>query len=228
VNRRSPRTRSEPYHHGDLSRALVKAAEELLTERGVEGFTLRECARRAGVSHAAPAHHFGDVGGLLTEVAASGFEHLTAAILKAKSRENDPAKWLVLGNLTYVRFAVDHPALFRLMFHSALVDRSSERFRSAGGTAFATLKAALAGLRGPLASDIPAREAWRDPELLEQWALIHGLATLTMEGQLHPTGKKRQLMTALRKVLELSATALDKRRRDAARGRTSPSLSGRG
>ena len=123
---------------------------------------------------------------------------------------------MVLGNLTYVQFAVDHPALFRLMFHSALVDRSSERFRSAGGTAFATLKAALVGLRGPPVSDIPAREAWRDPELLEQWALVHGLATLTMEGQLHSSGARKQLMTALRKVLELSVAALEKRRRDAA------------
>jgi len=213
VSRRSPRTRSEPYHHGDLSRALVKAAEELLTERGVEGFTLRECARRAGVSHAAPAHHFGDIGGLLTEVAASGFEQLTATVLKAKSRESDPVKWMVLGNLTYVQFAIDHPALFRLMFHSALVDRSSERLRSAGAAAFATLKAGLSGMRGDSDADVMASEAWRDPELLEQWALIHGLATLAVEGQLRGAGSKKQLTAALRKVLELNVAGLEERRR---------------
>jgi AcrR family transcriptional regulator len=213
VNRRSPRTRSEPYHHGDLSRALVKAAEELLEERGVEGFTLRECARRAGVSHAAPAHHFGDVGGLLAEVAASGFERLTAAILKAKPRESDPAKWMVLGNLIYVQFAIDHPALFRLMFHSARVDRSSERLRSAGTAAFATLKAGLSGLRGDGGADVMASEAWRDPELLEQWALIHGLATLAVEGQLRGAESTRKLTAALRRVLELNVAALEERRR---------------
>lgn len=211
VSSRPSRSRSEPYHHGDLSRALVKAAEELLTERGVEGFTLRECARRAGVSHAAPAHHFGDIEGLLTEVAASGFDQLTAAILKAKSQENDPARWMVLGNLTYVQFAIDHPALFRLMFHSARVDWESERLRSAGAAAFATLKAALAGLRGATDKDVMPPEAWRDPELLEQWALIHGLATLTMEGQLQ--GTKKRLTDALRKVLELNVAALQERRR---------------
>ena len=213
VNRRSPRTRSEPYHHGDLSRALVKAAEELLEERGVEGFTLRECARRAGVSHAAPAHHFGDVGGLLAEVAASGFERLTAAILKAKPRESDPAKWMVLGNLIYVQFAIDHPALFRLMFHSARVDRSSERLRSAGTAAFATLKAGLSGLRGDGGADVMASEAWRDPELLEQWALIHGLATLAVEGQLRGAESTRKLTAALRRVLELNVATLEERRR---------------
>jgi AcrR family transcriptional regulator len=190
----------------------VKAAEELLTERGVEGFTLRECARRAGVSHAAPAHHFGDAGGLLTEVAASGFDQLTATILKAKSKVSDPVEWMVVGNLTYVQFAIDHPALFRLMFHSARVDWESERLRSAGAAAFAKLKEALSGLRGPTGRDVMPPEAWRDPELLEQWALIHGLATLTMEGQLQGAGKKR-LTDSLRKVLELNAAALQERRR---------------
>lgn len=217
VSRRSPRTRSEPYHHGDLSRALVSAAEELLEERGVEGFTLRECARRAGVSHAAPAHHFGDVSGLLAEVAASGFERLTAAILKAKPRESDPAELMVLGNLIYVQFAIDHPALFRLMFQSGRIDRSNERLRRAGAAAFATLKAALSGLRGDGDTDVMAPESWRDPELLEQWALIHGLATLAVEGQLHGAGSKKQLIAALREVLELNVVALEDRRRSRAK-----------
>ena len=64
------------YHHGDLKEALLTAAEAVLRDRGLQGFTLRECARRAGVSHAAPKHHFGDVRGVLTEIAARGFAQL--------------------------------------------------------------------------------------------------------------------------------------------------------
>lgn len=219
--RRAPGKGSQPYHHGDLSRALLAAAETLLAERGVEGFTLRECARRAGVSHAAPAHHFRDVGGLLTELAATGFERLTASILKVRVGGRDAAKWVMRGNLAYIEFALDHPALFRLMFHSAHVDRTSERFRTAGGAAFATLKRALAGLRGPPAADLRASESWRDPELLEQWALIHGLATLAMEGQLGRNLPRKRLLRALKSVLELSVGAMQERRGEASRASSS-------
>jgi AcrR family transcriptional regulator len=213
VNRKSSGRRTRPYHHGDLSRALVAAAERLLAERGVEGFTLRECARRAGVSHAAPAHHFGDIGGLLTEVAASGFERLTAAIIAAKARKRDAAKRMLAGHLAYVQFALSHPALFRLMFHSKHVDRSAERIRSAGGAAFETLKEATAGVRGYGDPRIRAPEAWRDPELLEQWSLVHGLATLAIEGQFGANLTRTRLLAAARAALELGIAALDGRRR---------------
>src|SRR5215510_9357488 len=104
VSRRS-RTRSEPYHHGDLSRALVEAAEALITERGVEGFTLRECARRAGVSHAAPAHHFGDAGGLLTEVAMDGFARLAANMQREVAKaERGSIDHPIAAALGYVLF----------------------------------------------------------------------------------------------------------------------------
>jgi AcrR family transcriptional regulator len=213
VSRKSSAKRAEPYHHGDLSRALVATAEELLAERGVEGFTLRECARRAGVSHAAPAHHFGDVGGLLTELAASGFERMTAAIVAAKARARDPEKRLLVGHLAYVEFALAHPALFRLMFHSEHVNRNAERTRSAGGAAFETLKEATAGVRGYAGPQVRAFEAWRDPELLEQWSLVHGLATLAIEGQLGPRLTHRQIMATVRAVLKLCIAALAGRNR---------------
>ena len=187
----------------------------------MDGFTLRECARRAGVSHAAPAHHFGDVGGLLTEVAATGFERLTAAVLKARARGRDAADWMVLGNLAYVTFALDHPAIFRLMFHSTRVDRTSEASRRRP-RAFATLKEALSGLRGPASLDVAPSEAWRDPELLEQWALIHGLATLAMEGQLGVRLPRKRLLAALRAILELNVTALRARGLASAERNTPP------
>jgi AcrR family transcriptional regulator len=206
--------RGGPYHHGDLAAALVAAAERVLEERGVEGFTLRECARRAGVSHAAPAHHFGDVRGLLTEVAASGFERLTQAITTAVSRERDADKRLLAGHLAYVRFALAHSALFRLMFHSCHVNRATARIGPAGDAAFATLRHAVADVRGRPFQQIRAAEAWRDPGLLGQWSLVHGLATLAMEGQFGPNPTRKSLITAIRAALNLSVATLRARRKN--------------
>ena len=87
---------AHPYHHGDLRNALVAAAEAELAEHGIEGFTLRGCAKRAGVSHAAPAHHFGDAAGLLTAVAAAGFERfLTFQRQRQEAASPDPSSQLV-------------------------------------------------------------------------------------------------------------------------------------
>jgi AcrR family transcriptional regulator len=205
--------RAAPYHHGDLAAALVAAAERVLEERGVEGFTLRECARRAGVSHAAPAHHFGDVRGLLTEVAASGFDRLTHAITTAVSRERVAGKRLIAGHLAYVHFALAHPALFRLMFHSSHVKRATARIGPAGDAAFATLRQAVADVRGRQQQPIRAAEAWRDPGLLGQWSLVHGLATLAMEGQFGPNPTRKSLVAAIRVALNLSVATLSDRRR---------------
>ena len=83
-----------PYHHGDLERALKAAAVDLITEVGPAGFSLREVARRAGVSHAAPAHHFGDSRGLLTALAVDGFRHLATQLAAARSGETDPQRQL--------------------------------------------------------------------------------------------------------------------------------------
>ena len=110
---------SRPYHHGDLAAALLDAGEAELAEKGVEGFSLRGVAKRAGVSHAAPAHHFGDARGLLTAIATRGFERLIA-------RQQDfqreappiPRAQLEASGLGYVAFATENPALFRLMLGS--------------------------------------------------------------------------------------------------------------
>src|SRR5688572_11963111 len=124
------------YHHGDLAAALVEAAEAVLTERGVEGFTLRECARRAGVSHAAPAHHFKDAKGLLTEVAALGFERLTEAQRRAREAEPELKNLLLATGTAYVGFALKYPVQFQLMFQTGLLDHTNERFLAAGAAAF--------------------------------------------------------------------------------------------
>src|SRR6476620_11034493 len=108
----------KPYHHGELREALVAAGSALLEEKGLRGFTLRECARRAEVSHAAPAHHFASIDDLLAEIATRGFGELTAAMsAEARRAGSDPAARLVGQGVGYMAFAAANPMLFRLMFN---------------------------------------------------------------------------------------------------------------
>src|SRR5918995_6548050 len=109
-------TTVRPYHHGNLRRAVLSAAVEAITEVGPAGVSLRDLARRAGVSHAAPAHHFGDKAGLLTALAAEGYGLLADALADAQVRTQD---FLEVG-VAYVRFAVDHRAHFEVMFRPDL------------------------------------------------------------------------------------------------------------
>src|SRR5215207_9150348 len=98
------------YHHGTLPDALLKATAQLVLESGVSGLSLREVARRAGVSHGAPAHHFGDKAGLLTALATQGFE-LLGDEMEATAARRD----FLEAGLAYVRFATGHPAHFQVM-----------------------------------------------------------------------------------------------------------------
>src|SRR5215213_6595995 len=107
---------ARPYHHGDLRRALLEAAVEAIAEVGPAAISLRDLARRAGVSHAAPAHHFGDKAGLLTAVAADGFRRLAATLGEAYEATGS---FLEVG-VAYVRFAVTHRAHFEVMFRPEL------------------------------------------------------------------------------------------------------------
>jgi AcrR family transcriptional regulator len=170
--------RQDHYHHGDLKAALLHAAESLLREKGVEGFTLRECARRAGVSHAAPAHHFGDSAGLLAEFAAVGFERMHAR-MQAYRAEATPAPFPQLRAVgqAYMDFAVANPAHFKLMFRRDKLDRTNERLKSAGALAFDQLRQALAKALNK--TDINA-------ELILAWSTVHGFATLLLDERLAP------------------------------------------
>ena len=110
------------YHHGDLRAAILTEAAHLVAERGADRVSLRELAREAGVSHAAPAHHFTDRRGLFTALAAQGFEMLAAALAEARPRFLDAAS-------AYVRFAIEHPGHYRVMFDKSLLDPSSRNLR---------------------------------------------------------------------------------------------------
>jgi AcrR family transcriptional regulator len=177
------------YHHGSLHASLVAATEAILAEHGIEGFTLREAARRAGVSAAAPAHHFGSAAGLLTEVAILGFEELTRFLREgAREGDGDPAARLRVMGVGYVRFALAYPARFRLMFRRDRLLWQDSRLEAAGNAAFAELESAVRALRGcpgGVALDTPSLAA-----LIGAWSTVHGFAHLALEGKLDPlTGR---------------------------------------
>jgi AcrR family transcriptional regulator len=177
--------RGDDYHHGELRQALLQAAEAVLLERGVEAFSLRECARRAGVSHGAPAHHFGDVRGLLTAFATAGFERMVQRMQAyAEAAGSDPAPRLTAVGRAYIDFALDHPAHFRLMFRSDRLDHGSEALRNAAD-------AAARALAWALAAALEARglttETLQDRCLLA-WSAVHGLAMLVLDADLSAFG----------------------------------------
>ena len=124
--------RDRPYHHGDLKTALLVEAEAILERDGIPALTLRAAARAAGVSHAAPANHFGDLTGLLSELAAVGFQRFTAALLTALEGAGDDlqARASAMGR-AYVSFARAYPALFALMFRSERLDSTRPVLREA-------------------------------------------------------------------------------------------------
>ena len=170
-----PPTRS--YHHGDLRQAVLTAALAVLGESGPAQLSLRDLARRAGVSHAAPAHHFGDKAGLLTAVAAQGY-HLLADTLTAAQQSS--ADFLEVG-VAYVRFAVDHRAHFEVMFRPDLYHPDDPEVAAARQRAAAALYGGVGSVaatgRGP---DIPLAG-------VAAWSLVHGFATLWLNHALPPT-----------------------------------------
>ena len=159
-------TGKQPYHHGDLRHALLVAAEAELAERGMEGFSLRSVAKRAGVSHAAPAHHFGDVQGLLTALATEAFRRFVSAMEAREAGLSDPRERAVAAGLGYLDFALDRPTLFRLIFSSKKPDFGDAELHEAGNAAYDHLVGLVAALGGSV-SDIAAL-----------WAMAHGIADL--------------------------------------------------
>ncbi|MGH3829785.1 MAG: TetR/AcrR family transcriptional regulator [Pseudonocardiaceae bacterium] len=162
-----------PYHHGNLRRALLDSALELINERGPARLSLREVARRAGVSHAAPIHHFKDKTGLLTAIAAQGWSMLAAALTDTAARSSELAE---LG-VSYVVFATTHPAHFAVMRSPGLVLADDQDLTTARDQARVPL------LRGA------AQQAGTPAEpgmVLAAWSLVHGLAVLLQEGLVVP------------------------------------------
>ncbi|MEC3916188.1 TetR/AcrR family transcriptional regulator [Nocardia sp. CDC160] len=158
------------YHHGDLRATLLHAAAEQIAAEGVDSVSLRALAQRAGVSHAAPAHHFGNRQGLLTALAIEGFELLDAALRAASGDFREVA-------VAYIRFARNHPGHFDVMFRHDLLRADDERLIAARNRSGHELRSGIAELGIP-AADGSAAE-------LAAWSLVHGFATLWREGALN-------------------------------------------
>ncbi|MGB3553541.1 MAG: TetR/AcrR family transcriptional regulator [Jannaschia sp.] len=172
------------YHHGDLRAALLVAAEAELAESGIEGFSLRKVARRAGVSHAAPAHHFGDANGLLTALAARGYERLMAlADLREPVTGQGPSQLTAYG-LAYCDFAREYLPLFRLCFASDRPDFCDPMLSAVSTAAFDRLAQGAAAVSGgPAYGDV---DAMADAYAL--WSMVHGLADLLASGRMKGFG----------------------------------------
>ncbi len=189
-------TDEKPYHHGDLRSALLAAAEAELDARGIEAFSLRAVAKRAGVSHAAPAHHFSDANGLLTALAAEGYRRLLAYQGRRQaSAAAEPAAQLVASGLGYIDFAMECPALFRLVFGSVRPDHGARDLQAAASMAYTHLTDLVFAAGGRTVADESA-----------VWALAHGLADLLSAGRLKGVASMEPAMrdAVLRDVLARS------------------------
>ena len=170
------------YHHGDLRHALLAAAERELADKGIEGFSLRGVAKRAGVSHAAPLHHFKDTKVLLTALAAQGFESFLAAQKARQAKASaDSLSQLVASGMGYIDFALTHPAIFRLMFSSDRPNHEAPDLVAAATAAYNQLVGDVARAHG-LAG--PSDDGKLMLETMKSWALAHGLADLLASGRL--------------------------------------------
>lgn len=184
------------YHHGALRRALLDAALQLATERGLGGFTLREVARQAGVSHAAPYAHFADKASLIEALAVEQFTALHDALQDARTRtQGDPLEKLKATGVAYVCFALEHVAAFRFMYwpelprtaamrqHKDLTEdaafklwKREGKVGEAANAAYQVLVDAIAECQqvGLIAPGDPA------PFALTAWCTVHGLAALLL------------------------------------------------
>ncbi len=169
--------RAAPYHHGALHAALLAAAQDILESQGLDALTLRAAARAAGVSHAAPKNHFGDLAGLLSELAALGFRQFGDALRAAPSFD--------AAGRAYVAFARDHAAMFLLMFRSERLDMN----RPALAEAVARSRQALADAAAKSLGIAPGTEAPPTPSQIAMmagaWSQVHGFAMLLIDGRLN-------------------------------------------
>lgn len=210
---RAPKkARRAAYHHGDLRQKLLEVTEQIILEQGVDGFTLREAARRAGVSPAAPAHHFKDARGLLTAVALLGFREFGAALAQAdKAASPDPARRLESQGLAYVRFALAHPARFQLMFRHEKLDDTNEEFAAAAKQAYEVLEGAIhAATATPPGAEL-SKNAYG--YLLATWSLVHGFAHLALARSFRdPRGQPVAAETLLPLMLEHAPKYTDEKK----------------
>jgi AcrR family transcriptional regulator len=191
------RSHERPYHHGDLRRAIVKAALEILRETQSLEFSLRELARRAGVSHNAPYKHFADRRELLAAVSAAGFETLTKLMAREIGHFGNAREQLFAMSRAYIDHGIENPALYSLMFGSHLSGRDHRRPAlewAEAEKAKALLEGVIvAGGLGRVIPDMPGNERKVAGAILAWWSLMHGLTLLLADGLVGPKQKSGAL-----------------------------------
>jgi AcrR family transcriptional regulator len=185
---RRPSAKGKPaaearYHHGALHEALLTAAEKVLERDGLPGLTLRAVAREAGVSHAAPTHHFGDLTGLLSELAAIGFRQFNAAMAAADSSGPSPLDKAMARAKAYVAYARAHPGMYGLMFRTERLDMTRPSLHEAASAAFAGLAGSIGASRHEQIS-AEALSLDQAAAIARAWSLVHGFTMLLLDGRL--------------------------------------------
>jgi AcrR family transcriptional regulator len=172
-----------PYHHGALRDALLQAAERVLERDGLQGLTLRAVAREAGVSHAAPTHHFGDLTGLVSELAAIGYRRFSMAMAAAGAAATMPMEKGLASAKAYVRYARAHPGMYGLMFRTERLDMTRPSLHEAAEASFAGFAGAIGAYRQEQISTetLTLQQAGA---LTLAWSLVHGFTTLLLDGRL--------------------------------------------
>jgi AcrR family transcriptional regulator len=185
---REPHRPASPdgYHHGDLRRALIDSAVAIVTKEQNWAFSLREVARVAGVSHNAPYNHFVDKRDLLAAVAAAGIEALRAKMLDAISDRDRADKALAKVGVVYVKFGLENPGHFRLMFSSELNDETGARPAIAVNAGLKTrelLESIIRrGVRTGVFSNAYSQNEQLQAAVLTAWSAVHGLTMLAING----------------------------------------------
>lgn len=201
------RAEAAPYHHGALRDALLEAAERVLERDGLPGLTLRAVAREAGVSHAAPTHHFGDLTGLVSELAAIGFRQFNAAMADScGGKTMSPDERAMTRAKAYVAYARSHPGMYGLMFRTERLDYSRPSLNEAAEASFAGLAGAVAAKRQEtITGDALTLE--QAAAMARAWSLVHGFTMLLLDGRLQdivdrlPDGASaEQLLDAMLKM----------------------------
>jgi AcrR family transcriptional regulator len=181
--RKSKAAAETPYHHGALHEALLEAAQKVLERDGLQGLTLRAVAREAGVSHAAPTHHFGDLTGLVSELAAIGFRQFNAAMAAADTSGPSPLDKAMARAKAYVAYARAHPGMYGLMFRTERLDMTRPSLHEAASDAFAGLAGSIGASRHEQIS-AEALSLDQAAAIARAWSLVHGFTMLLLDGRL--------------------------------------------
>jgi AcrR family transcriptional regulator len=187
------------YHHGNLREVLLQAAIQSIAELGPAGFTLREVARRAGVSHNAPYRHFQDKEDLLAAVATEGFRELTQAMLDSVKPKSGARERLKCAGLAYVEFALRRPEHFTVMFDAPVSKSRSSKLAEISQQAFATLVNFVKS--GQEEGQLPPGDSL--PLALLAWSMVHGISKLAVARRL-PFESKAETLKFARFVIDES------------------------